>query len=88
VIREGDDTRWVFTVEEAARLLGLGRNGCYEAVKRGEIPSVKIGRRLLVPRVALQAMLEAAGRDEAPLPLQLPPIGNGRPRRREEVGET
>lgn len=46
------------TVEEAARLLGLSRNSAYEAARRGEIPTIRIGRRLLVPKKALERMLE------------------------------
>jgi excisionase family DNA binding protein len=46
-----------FTVEQAARMLGIGRSACYAAVNRGEIPSLKIGRRRLVPRAKLEAML-------------------------------
>ncbi len=45
------------TVEEAAKLLGIGRNQAYEAVKRKEIPSVTIGRRILIPTAALRRML-------------------------------
>jgi excisionase family DNA binding protein len=46
-----------YHIEEAARLLGIGRNHAYEAAKRGQIPSIKIGRRLLVPRAALDRLL-------------------------------
>ena len=42
--------RLVYTVPEAGRLLGLGRNAAYEAAKRGEIPTIRIGRLLLVPK--------------------------------------
>jgi excisionase family DNA binding protein len=42
--------RLVYTVPEAGRLLGLSRNGAYEAAKRGEIPTIRIGRLLLVPK--------------------------------------
>ena len=49
------------TVDHAAKLLGLSRAGCYEAIHRREIPSLKIGKRILVPRVALERMLERAG---------------------------
>ena len=45
------------TVQEAATLLGIGRNSAYEAIKTGTIPSVQIGRRILVPRAALERML-------------------------------
>ena len=51
----------ILTVAEAGRVLRLGRNSAYEAVRRGEIPSVRIGRRLLVPRVALERLLATAG---------------------------
>lgn len=46
------------SVEEAAKMLGIGRNLCYDRVKTGEIPAIKIGRRLLVPRRALEKLLE------------------------------
>ena len=45
------------TVQEAATLLGIGRNSAYEAIKTGTLPSVQIGRRILVPRAALERML-------------------------------
>ncbi len=55
-----DTNRKTITVREAADQLGLGRNTAYEAVKRGEIPTVKIGRRLLVPRDAIDRILQRA----------------------------
>jgi excisionase family DNA binding protein len=45
------------SVPEAARLLGIGRNSAYDAVARGEIPSIRIGKRILVPRKRLESML-------------------------------
>ena len=42
--------RLVYTVPEAGRLLGLGRNAAYDAAKRGDIPTLRIGRLLLVPK--------------------------------------
>ena len=47
----------VYSVNEAAKLLGIGRNLAYEAIQRGEIPSFKVGRRLLVPRLALEKIM-------------------------------
>ena len=44
-------------VEEAGRQLGIGRNQAYEAVRRGEIPSIRIGKRLLVPKAAFARLL-------------------------------
>ena len=45
------------TVEETAEILGVSRTFAYEAVRRGEIPSVRIGRRILIPKVALERLL-------------------------------
>lgn len=47
----------VYTVEEAGRLLRLSRGTAYEAARNGTIPTIKCGRRVLVPRVQLEAML-------------------------------
>lgn len=52
------ESRLVFTVEEAATLLGISRSFAYEAVQRGEIPSMRIGKRILVPKAALQRLLD------------------------------
>ena len=56
--------RLVFTVEEAAKLLGISRSFAYEAVKRGEVPSMRIGRRILVPKSALERLLGDAERPD------------------------
>lgn len=37
------------TVEEAAKLLGIGRSTAYELIHTGDIPSLRLGRRLVVP---------------------------------------
>lgn len=54
------EDRLVFTVEEAAQLLGISRSFAYEAVQRGEIPSMRIGSRILVPKAALRRYLDSA----------------------------
>ena len=54
----------VYTIDEASRLLRIGRNHAYDAAKSGELPTVKIGKRILVPRLALEAMLARAGQQE------------------------
>lgn len=60
--KQSEVGRLTLTVAEAGEALGLSRCGAYEAVSRGEIPSVRIGRRILVPRAALERMLaEVAG---------------------------
>jgi excisionase family DNA binding protein len=62
VMSEAQSPPATLTVPEAGRLLGIGRNAAYEAARRGEIPTIKIGKLLLVPLVALQRKLEEAGR--------------------------
>lgn len=45
---------------DAGRALGLGRNSTFKAAKSGEIPTLRIGKRLLVPRAAFEALLNGA----------------------------
>lgn len=49
----------VYTVDETRALLGLSRTLVYEAIRRGEIPSIHVGRRILIPRAALERLLES-----------------------------
>jgi excisionase family DNA binding protein len=51
--------RLVYSVAEAGVLLGISRAFAYELVARGELPVIRLGRRRLVPKVALLALLEA-----------------------------
>ena len=51
--------RLVFTVAEAGELLGISRAFAYELVARGDLPVIRLGRRRLVPKVALLALVEA-----------------------------
>lgn len=53
--------RLTLTVEESAKALGIGRSAAYEAIRRGDIPSIRIGKRLVVPKVALERLLAADG---------------------------
>ena len=48
------------TVEEAARLLGISRTTAYECVHRGEIRSIRIGRRILIPLNVIDELLTPA----------------------------
>ena len=50
-----------YSVPEAGRRLGLGRNASYEAARRGELPVLRFGRKLVVPRIAFERMLAEAG---------------------------
>lgn len=51
--------RKTLTVEEAAALLGISRNSAYRAVRDGDLPAVRVRRRLLIPVDRLHAMLAA-----------------------------
>ncbi len=50
--------RAVLTVDETAEALGISRNSAYKAVAEGQIPSIRVGRRILVLRKPLTKMLE------------------------------
>jgi excisionase family DNA binding protein len=48
----------VLTVPEVMAITRLGRNTVYESIGRGEIPHIKLGRRVLVPKAALRRLFE------------------------------
>ena len=50
--------RMTVTVEEAAEILGISRAFAYALVRKDELPSLRLGRRLVVPRRALERLLE------------------------------
>ncbi len=54
----------VYTVEEAAKLLRVGRTAAYSAVRAGQIPAIRVGRSLRVPRHALEQLLGLQEDDE------------------------
>lgn len=49
--------RATLTVSEAIEATGLSRNTVYDGIRRREIPSVRVGRRILIPRVAFERWL-------------------------------
>lgn len=58
--------RLTLSIEETAAVLGIGRNLAYELARTGQIPVIRLGRRMLVPRQQLEAMLagEVPGQEE------------------------
>jgi excisionase family DNA binding protein len=58
-----DEGRLVWTVEEAGRLLGISRAHAYELVARGELPHLRLGRRVVVPKYAIEELLARAVSD-------------------------
>lgn len=51
--------RATITIEQAAQVIGLGRTAAYDAARRGELPTRRLGRRLVVPVLALLQWLGA-----------------------------
>jgi len=51
----------VYTIPEVSKLLGLTRNAAYDAAKRGDFPTIRIGKLIRIPKAALHAMIDAAG---------------------------
>jgi excisionase family DNA binding protein len=51
------DSRLVYEVPEAGALLGLSRNASYEAAKRGDFPTIKLGKLIKVPKAAFHRLL-------------------------------
>ena len=53
------DSRQTLTVEEAAQVLGIGRTLAFAMVRSGQLPVIRLGRRVLVSRPALDRMLDS-----------------------------
>lgn len=49
------------TADETREILGIGRNSVYEGIATGEIPSIRVGRRVLIPTAALRRLLGEIG---------------------------
>ena len=54
--------RWTLTVPEAAHGLKISRTLAYQMARSGELPTIRMGRRLLVPRAALDRLFAATVR--------------------------
>lgn len=50
-------SKQTMSVTEAGERLGVSRNLAYEAARNGDIPTIKIGKRLLVPIAAFERLL-------------------------------
>ena len=50
--------RRTYQIGEVAKLLGIGRNAAYEAAKRGDFPTIRIGKRLVAPKAAIDRLLD------------------------------
>ena len=56
-------SRLTYTVPEVAELLGISRSSAYECVRRGEIPALTLGRRVVIAKTAIDALLGTATSD-------------------------
>ena len=61
VSKHRDDTCLVYDVPEAGAMIGLTKNGSYRAAASGDLPTIRIGRLLKVPKAALHALIDGAG---------------------------
>ena len=52
-----DQNKLLLTVPEAAHLLSIGRSRCYDLVLSGQLRSLKLGRRRLIPREGLETFV-------------------------------
>lgn len=52
------DKRLCITVPEAAKLLGISRNHGYELARQGKLPVIRLGKRLIIPRIGFEKWLE------------------------------
>ena len=60
-------TPGLLTVAEAAHVLRIGRNMCYDLIRQGQLPHVRLGRLIRVPRFGLESWLaRQAGLPETP----------------------
>jgi excisionase family DNA binding protein len=57
-LRYNVDEKLTLTVPQAARVLGISRGLAYQMARQGTIPTLRFGRRLVVPRKAIEKLLE------------------------------
>ena len=53
-----EQQRLTLTVEEAGELLGISRALAYEMARTGRLPTLRFGKRIVVPKKAIESMLE------------------------------
>jgi excisionase family DNA binding protein len=55
--KAADSQRRTVSVDEASRILGISRGSAYTLAKTGELPTIRLGNRVLVPKAALERLL-------------------------------
>jgi excisionase family DNA binding protein len=56
---------YVLTVADVQKYLGISKNLAYSQIRAGTIPSIRLGRKVLVPRAAFEEWLKSTGGNEA-----------------------
>ena len=59
------ENKLIYSVTEMAELLGIGRSKAYELVRSGTIPSLRLGRRIVIPKLALSRFLAECAHQNA-----------------------
>lgn len=54
------ETIQVFTVEDLTRILGIGKSSAYELVRSGTIRNLRVGKKYLIPKAAVEEYLDSA----------------------------
>lgn len=55
---KNEKNKGCLSVEEVANYLGCGRSTAYELVRKQDFPTIRLGRRIIVPLTALQEWLQ------------------------------
>jgi hypothetical protein len=63
---KGVSEKTISVPEAGRRYYGIGKNASYDAARRGDIPTIRVGRLLRVPVAAMERRLEQAGSDRRP----------------------
>ena len=56
-----EEDRLTVTVSQAARILGISRGLAYQMAREGKIPTLRFGKRIVVPRKAIERLLQEPG---------------------------
>ena len=57
-----DGATATYRPDDLARMLGISRNGVYTALRNGKIPHIRIGRRFVIPKAAVESWFQSIGR--------------------------
>jgi excisionase family DNA binding protein len=56
-----EEKKLVYSVDEVAEMLHISRPSAFQGVRNGQIPHIRVGRRILIPVCAFEKMLAEAG---------------------------